>query len=474
MTVLTLDLGTSATKAALWDDDHLVAITRAEVPTTHPRPGWAEQDPEDWWLSVVDACAHLRVDARTGYERIDLVGFSAARETFAGFDDDLQPVGPGILWSDQRAAASVLHFGDPDEFRARTGVVLNAACCAAKIAWFTDHEPEAFAATRWILAPRDFVIARLTGVVTTDATLASRTGLYGLDGRLGVEESIASKLPDVTPAATVAPTFDRGRVHRPEDLGLAPYVRVVVGGGDRACEVLGTGARDDAPMVSWGTTTNVSVPHSGPIGVLPRVAAVSLGALGGYLVEAGLSASGAALDWLERITGRPTEVLLTEAAGSPPGANGVLALPWLHGARAPWWQPDAHAVFAGLTAATGPGELARAVVEAVAFDVTRCLALVAPAASELVLAGGGAQSQLWRDVLAAATGRPLTRRAVDDAASVGARCIAGEAVGETVDLEALNPVVARDAPDPDLRDRYAEVRGESDALAGAVLDLTPR
>ena len=111
-------------------------------------------------------------------------------------------------------------------------------------------------------------------------------------------------------------------------------------------------------MVSWGTTANVSVPHPGPVGALPTVAAVSRGALGGFLVEAGLSASGAALDWLERLTGRPTEVLLTEAAASPPGANGVLALPWLHGARAPWWQPDAHAAFVGLTGAHGPAELA--------------------------------------------------------------------------------------------------------------------
>ena len=92
----------------------------------------------------------------------------------------------------------MLHFGDPDDFRARTGVVLNAACCVAKIAWVTDHEPERFAAARWILAPRDFVIARLTGVVLTDETLASRTGLYGLDGTIGVAESIASKLPDVS------------------------------------------------------------------------------------------------------------------------------------------------------------------------------------------------------------------------------------------------------------------------------------
>jgi xylulokinase len=472
VTVLTLDLGTSATKAALWDDDDgLVAIARAEITTSHPRPGWAEQDPEDWWLSVVDACAQLRRDARPQYEQVEAVGFSAARETFAGFDDDLQPIGPGVLWSDQRGAAAVLHFGDPDEFRARTGVVLNAACCAAKIAWVTDHEPEAFDAARWILAPRDFVIARLTGVVLTDETLASRTGLYGLDGTLGVADSIAVKLPDVASAASVVPAFDGARIHGPEDLGLPAGVRIVVGGGDRACEVLGTGASAARPMVSWGTTANVSVPHAGPIGELPGVAAVSLGALGGFIVEAGLSAAGAALEWLERLTGRPTDVLLTQAAASPPGANGVVALPWLHGARAPWWEPDAHAAFAGLTAASGPGELARAVVESVAYDVDRCLDLIAPDATELVVAGGGVKSQVWRDVLAAISERPLVRRAVDDAASVGARVLVGAALGSPVDLEAVNPVVARDEPDPDLRDRYRAARQESDTFARAMLDL---
>jgi xylulokinase len=394
------------------------------------------------------------------------------RETFAGFDDALRPTGPGILWSDQRGTAAVLHFGDPDEFRARTGVVLNAACCAAKIAWVSDHEPDAFAATRWLLAPRDYVLARLTGEVLTDETLASRTGLYGLDGALGVAESIADKLPGVIPAATVVPTTARGTATGFSELGIDPGAVVVIGGGDRACEVLGTGARDQKPMVSWGTTANVSVPHPGPIGDLPKVAAVSRGALDGYLVEAGLSASGAALEWLERITGRPTEVLLTQAAASPPGANGVLALPWLHGARAPWWQPDAHAAFAGLTGASGPGELARAVVESVAYDVTRCLELIAPEATEIAVAGGGAKSQLWRDILAAATGRSIVRRAVDDAASAGARLIVGEATGTPVDLDTLNPIVARDEADPDLQERYLETRKDSEALARAVLDLT--
>jgi xylulokinase len=125
-----------------------------------------------------------------------------------------------------------------------------------------------------------------------------------------------------------------------------------------------------------------------------------------------------------------------------------------------------------LTSAHGPGELARAVVEAVAFDVARCLELIAPGARQLVVAGGGAKGMLWRDVLAATTGFPLVRRAVDDAASVGARVVVGEALGAPVDIDVVNPVLATVDPDPELADRYDEARRDSDALARAVLELT--
>ena len=464
MTVLTIDLGTSATKAALWGNNGLLVITRADLTTSYPRPGWVEQDPADWWSSAVEACAALRAAAPDAYGAITAVGFAAARETFALFDADLEPLGPGVLWSDQRGTGGVLHFGDPDEFRFRTGVVLNGACCAAKIGWVSDHEPERFAAARWILAPRDYVAARLTGDALTDETLASRTGLYSLDGTLTVGEELASRLPPVLPAAHV--------VGPARGLDLPPDAVLVLGAGDRACEVLGTGASTATAMVSWGTTTNVSVPHPGPVAALPQIATISRGALGGFVVEAGLSASGAALDWLARLTGRPVEVLVTEAAGSPPGADGVVALPWLHGARAPWWRADANAAFTGLSAAHGPGDLARAIVESVALDVARCLELIAPDAIELVLAGGGAGSALWREVLTGATGHPLLRRAVDDAASVGARLVTAVARGEDLVLDALNPPVGFDLPDPELVERYGEVRAASDAAAQAVLGVT--
>jgi xylulokinase len=467
VSVLTLDLGTSATKAALWDGPELVAIMRAPLLTSHPEPGWAEQDPEAWWQSVVHSCGALRSSERRTYEGITAVGFSAARETFALFDASLRPLSPGILWSDRRAEAQVLGLGNPDVFRERTGVIASAGSCAAKTAWMRAHASGAFTGARWILAPRDFVFARLTDLVLTDDTLASRTGWYGLDGSI-LDAAPVERLPRVESS-----TAARAAIATPqlESLGLAPGIPVVLGAGDRACEVLGVGALPGAPMVSWGTTANVSTPHAGAIASLPRTAQVSRGALDGFVVEAGLSAAGAALAWLAALTGRSHEALLAGAASVAPGAGGVLALPWLAGARAPWWQAETHAAFVGITEGHGPAELARAIVEGVAFDVARCVELISPGARELALAGGGSTSDVWRQTLAGATGLPLVRRAIDDAASVGARLLVAEALGEPLSVEDVNPAITHEVADGAVTDAYRGLRARADEAARAVLGL---
>jgi len=131
--VLTLDLGTSTTKAGLWIDDELVGPTRAALVTHHPAPGHAEQDPESWWTSVVTACAELRARAPDAYAHVAVVACSAARETFAPFDAELTPLGPGILWSDHRADAEAAALGDADAFRLATGVVRSPAVALAKV-----------------------------------------------------------------------------------------------------------------------------------------------------------------------------------------------------------------------------------------------------------------------------------------------------------------------------------------------------
>lgn len=469
-TVLTLDLGTSATKGALWRGAELRAMTRAPIATSHPQPGWAEQDADDWWASVTRTCTQLRAAAPSDLASVDAVGFSAARETFALYDDTLQPLTPGILWSDRRATAEAADLGDPVEFRATTGVVLDGGAHAAKLAWMARHRPDRLQAARWILQPRDAVVARMTGVVVTDETLASRTGLCALDdGWLpDALSTYGERLPEM-----VAPTAIVGEVTSAaaRELGVpvGRRVSVVVGAGDRACEVLGSAASARTPMVSWGTTANVSVPHPGPLSELPTVASVSRGAVDGFVVEAGLSAAGAAIDWLASLTGREPHDLLADAAEVAPGAAGVVALPWLAGARAPWWRADAHAAFTGLSLVHGPAELTRAVIEGIAFDVVRSLELIAPARGEVVVAGGGAAAAWWRPVLAAVSELPLVRRSHDDAASVGARLVVARALGERLDVDDVNPLQGRELPDRSLVEAYRSRRPASDAAAAAAL-----
>jgi xylulokinase len=327
-----------------------------------------------------------------------------------------------------------------------------------------------FAAARWVLAPRDLVVARLTGQVVTDPSLAARTGWFAIEGGGWTSvalDAIGERLPPVRPSTTMVEGLLR-EVAR--DLQLDRDAAIVLGAGDRACEVLGVGATDKRPMMSWGTTANVSVPLAGGAPA-PSEAQVSVGALGGYIQEAGLSSSGAAIGWLESMTGWSRDDLMTAAADVEPGAGGLLVLPWLNGARAPWWRADTHAAFLGLTAAHGPAELARALVEAIALDVARCLELLAPDARELALAGGGAGDSLWRSVLAACARIPVVRLALDEAASVGARMVVAAALGEHRDVEELNPTVTRQEPVPALINAYRDVRARSDTAAAAVLQL---
>jgi sugar (pentulose or hexulose) kinase len=464
VTVLTLDLGTSATKAALWSEHQLVAITRAGVATHHPSPDRVEQDPSDWWRSVVDACAELRASEPKPYAAIDAVGCSAARETFACFDAHLDALGPGIVWSDSRAVDEARTLDDPATFRRRTGVILAPSCCAAKMTWVQQREPGRFRDARWLLSPRDVILGKLTGVVTTDPTLASRTGLYDLDGTFIGDPAIGDRLPPVVSSA------ETRSLTNAQLLGLPTRAVAIIGAGDRACEVMGVGASPSVPMVSWGTTANLSIPHPGPIAALPVHGQVSRGAVDGFVVEAGLSIAGAALDWLTSLTGQSHDELIAAAARVPAGADGLLAFPWLNGARAPWWRAEVRGAFVGLSSAHGPAELARAVVEGVALDVARCVDLLQPDAQAFALTGRGAQEPLWRGVLAAVTGRPVVRHRLDEAASVGARLLVGSARGESIELDELSPLTGGEAPPPELVRAYAALRADSDRIADRLMD----
>ena len=342
--ILTVDFGTTVTKVGLWHEEGLVALTRSELTTAHPQVGWAEQEPLRWWTSVVIACAEARAQAPLAFSQVDVVACSGARQTFVPVTRAGDPIGKGILWSDRRGATEAARLtedmGGEDINRARTGIPLDAGAVAAKLAWIDAHEPDRLAASDAILSPRDLVVLRMTNELVTDTTFASRSGLYDFDGNAVRELAgpALGKLPSVVPSDTVIGAL---KSVPGAELGLRPGIPVVIGAGDRQCEVLGSGASEESPMVSWGTTANVSVPvHERPV-PSPAGAVVTRGATGGWLLEGGLSAAGSFLAWLGRLLGRPVDDLAAKAAASPLGARGVMAVPWLDGARAPWWRDDA-------------------------------------------------------------------------------------------------------------------------------------
>jgi len=474
--IATVDFGTTVTKVAVWADDGLVTVARAELTTTRAEIGWAEQEPFSWWTSMVVACAEARAAAPEAFDAVVVLACSGARQTFVPVTSSAEPQGRGILWSDRRAGdearALAESLGGEAAVRTRTGVPLDAGAVAAKIAWLAEHEPARLAASDWLLSPRDLVVWRLTGEVATDTTQASRTGLYDLDGQVvdGLAGAAAGRLPPVVPPDTVVGTL---RAVPAAQLGLPPGIPVVIGAGDRACEVLGTGATDRRPMVSWGTTGNVSVPSDTRPAAVPTGAVLSRSAAGGWLVEAGLSSAGSFLGWLGRLVGDEGPALLAAAATSPPGARGVVAVPWLDGARAPWWRDTARAAFVGLSAAHEVGDLARAVVESVAWEAARALeAVTGPAGADgLSLAGAGAGLELWVTVLTAVTGLPARRRRSGEAASAGAALLGARATGRRLDLEALDPLTDEFAPDPEAVACYASLRPLAEAVAGTLVDL---
>jgi xylulokinase len=478
--ILTVDLGTTHTKVGLWDVDGLRRYGKGAIASSHPGPGRSEQDPEDWWASLRAAAAEAiggPGGPGAGCSEVEAIGFAAARQTFVPVSADGRPLGPALVWSDARAGAEAralsLMLGGAGPAHQLTGTILDARSVAAKVAWLSSHEPGRLEAARWILAPRDLVVARLTGSVSTDTTLASATGLYSPAGHPVTElvGRAAGLLPPVVPSDAVA---GRLRPSAADVLGLPAGIPVVVGAGDRACEVIGSGASAARPMVSWGTTANASIPVAARPVAAPRALNVTRGALGGWILEAGLAAAGSLLEWLASLTGRTPGQLADLAAASPPGARGLWMTPWMGGARAPWWRDDARAAVVGLLPAHDAGDLARAAIEGVAWDVRRSLELFGPdaglaAAPEIALAAGGGLHP-WVEVLTGITGRTGVRRRSGLAALAGAAVLTWRAVGREVSVDDVDPVVDRVHPDPAAVGVYAGLADEADRTARRMLE----
>lgn len=495
--ILAHDLGTSGNKATLYrPDGTLAAAVVAAYPVSYPHPGWVEQDPEDWWRAVCGSTRELLEKSGVGPEEILCVSFSAQMMGCLLVDREGEPLRPMITWADTRAGAEERFLCEAvgmEQIYAITGHRASASYSAAKLLWVKNREPELYRRAYRMLHAKDFIVYRLTGRFLTDYSDASGTNLFDLRKRCWSEEICHALgipmdlLPQAVPSATVAGAI---LPQAAQACGLKPGTPVVLGGGDGSCACVGAGVT--APGSAYcvmGSSAWISTASTKPVfdremrtfnwlHLDPKLYTPC-----GTMQTAGLSYSwfrDALCPEERRLAARKGisayELINAAAEKTPPGAGGLLYLPYLLGERSPRWDHHARGAFVGLSASTGRGEMARAVMEGVGFNlrvILESLQVQIPVET-LTMIGGGTKGRLWLQILADIWQKPLGLLAYrEEATSMGAAICGGVGIGLYPDYHvaaSMNPKVENLQPNRELSGLYQELY---DAFNNAYEVLKP-
>ncbi|MGZ8716558.1 MAG: xylulokinase [Gaiellaceae bacterium] len=449
-----LDVGTSGLKAvAISPDGELVATAEEPYPLSTPQPGWAEQDPEDWWRATQAVLARLPAGP---------IGLTGQMHGLVVLGQDDRVLRPAILWNDQRTAAECAEIEQRiglDRLIELTGNRALPGFTAPKLLWLRRHEPDTYARVRRVLLPKDYVRLRLTGVHAIDVADASGTLLFDVAHRSWSDEVCAAL---EIPGEWLPP------VHESTE---------IAGAGDQAAGALGVG-----------------IDRPGPVSVVLGTSGVVFAALPGYRSDPEarvhvfchavpgpwhamgvmLSAAGS-FAWLRGVLGADYRKLEEEATRWPPGTEGLLFAPYLQGERTPHADPGARGAFTGLSLRHDRGALARATLEGVAYGLRDSLELLRQLgihADVGRVSGGGARSELWVKIVAAALDLPLEHTECDEGAAFGAALLAGVRAGVFADAaDAVTRCVRvreRVEPDPAWAAAYAQGYGRYRVLYPAL------
>jgi len=481
--ILAHDLGTTGNKANLFDERGQPAASAfAGYETAYPRPGWAEQNAADWWRAVRDSTRELLTTSGVAPGDIAVVSFSGMMNGALAVDATGAPLRSAIIWADQRATAEaefLAHCCGFEQVYRRTGHRPGASYTAAKALWIQRHQPDLYARTHQFLQAKDYAVYKLSGIFATDYSDASGTNLFDLEQRDWAVDMIEAvgldprKLPPVHPSSTII-----GQVtpQAAAETGLLAGTPVVIGGGDGACATVGAGSVHPGDAYNYvGSSSWIAVTAEQPL-YDPQMRTFTFAHLDPqlYFPTGTMQCAGGSYDWLERLLRCPEPVegrgedetrlydeMSAAAAGIEPGARGLLFLPYLIGERSPHWNPLARGGFVGLTMSHGRAEMARAVLEGVAFNLKMILDAFleqGAAIQAMRLIGGGARSALWRQILADVYGLPILRpELLAEATSLGAAIAGGVGVGLFPDFRVAHEIVQveeAERPDPARSQRY--------------------
>ncbi len=458
--VIGIDVGSQSVKAVLFDrDGDVIAQSGAPHETSYPANGWAEQDPRCWEHGITRCVRELR--GRSGIAPRDVVMLALACQVdgLVALDDHLRPLRQAIIWLDRRACRQSARLSEAigeAELIERTGLNPDASHTASKAMWLRDEEPENYAAARWLAPVGGYLNGWLTGNVVQDPANASSTLLYDLrsgawDPQLAQQAGLEpAKLPPIVGAQEIIGSL---RPSVAAALGLSPGCLVAAGTGDEHGAALGAGAVIPGVMVDvTGTAEPVAVPSDELVLDDARLVETHAHAVPDmFLVENPGFVSGGSTSWWARAQRQPQSEVFAQAALAPPGSDGALFLPTLSGATAPRWNDRMRGSFAGLGLNHDRAHMARAILEGCAFalrDIVDRFEAMGLGGEELRVVGGGARSELWLQIKADVTGRPVRAVRGDHATSAGAAMLAAVAAGWFADLEeaAARTVRLADAP----------------------------
>lgn len=463
MTLLGIDFGTGGTRAVLIDGEGriLTSATVEHIPFASPRPGWAEQEPRDWWRAASAAVRAVLSSEGVRPEEIVAVGLSGQMHGAVLLDQRDEVLRPAIIWCDQRTETQCRMLTD----KVGAGRLIELTCNPAltgftlpKMLWVREHEPQIWERVRTVLLPKDYVRLRLTGEKATDVADASGTLLFDVTHRKWSEEMLAVAeiderlMPQVYESPQVTGVISAAGATA---TGLRAGTPVVAGAGDQAAGAVGMGiVRAGTVSATIGTSGVVFAvtdrPSLDPQG---RVHTFCHAIPGRWHVMGVTQAAGLSLRWFRDQFGAstedgrdPYERLADEAASVPAGADGALWAPYLMGERTPHLDPHARGALVGLTASHTRAHIIRAILEGVAFslrDTFEIFKELNVPVETIRLGGGGARSSLWRQIQADVYGHEVEMVQAEEGAAYGAALLAGVGGGIWPSVDAACGAVVR-------------------------------
>jgi xylulokinase len=449
--LLGIDVGTTGAKAVLVEPGGaVIAEATTEYQMSVPRPGWAEQNPDDWWQATVASIK--QVLGCTGGDSIAGIGLTGQMHGLVLLDEAGSVLRPCIMWNDQRTAVQCAEI-EQKVGRAKlielAGKPALTGFTAGKVLWVRENEPQVYRRARHVLLPKDYVRFRLTGTLAMDVADGSGTLLMDVNRRAWSDELL--RLLDI-PREWLPALHESHEVvaevsaDAAAGTGLRAGTPVVAGAGDQAAQSVGTGiAREGVVSVTIGTSGVVFAATNqyrfDPTGELHAYchAVPSTWHLMGVTLSAGGS-----LRWFRDAlcqpekaeaarTGRDVYDIITElAATAPVGSDGLLFLPYLTGERTPHADPNARGVFFGLSLRHTKAHMARAVLEGVTFSLRECLDLrcaLGQTCTRVRVSGGGSRSAFWRQMMADVFGTEIIEVNATQGAAYGAALLAGVGTG---------------------------------------------